>query len=108
MGGVTEGKRIAELARLFNVPVVPHNWGTMVNFAASIHLVASMPRGFLCEYPITPRGVEPDVPQIPSPMMTELASKGIVIENGHALVPQGPGLGIELDEDAVEKYSCGR
>ena len=67
-----------------------------------------MPQGFLCEYPISPRGVEPDAPQIPSPMMTELASKGIVIENGYALVPQGPGLGIELDEDAVETYSCSR
>lgn len=103
VGGLTEGKRIAELARLFNVPVVPHNWGTMVNFAASIQLVASMPQGFLCEYPITPR--LPDA-QVPSPMMTELAKKPIVIENGYALVPDGPGLGIELDEDAVARYRC--
>ena len=103
VGGLTEGKRIAELARLFNVPVVPHNWGTMVNFAASIHLVASMPRGFLCEYPITPRNA---TAPIPSPMMTELARKPIVIEEGYARVPQEPGLGIELDEDAVSRYIC--
>ena len=107
VGGITEGKRIAEMARLFNVPVVPHNWGTAVNFAASIHLVASMPRGFLCEYPITPRLRDADGPQTPSPMMTELAKNPVVIENGYALTPQGLGLGIELDEAAVARYTCG-
>ena len=106
VGGLTEGKRIAEMARLFNVPVVPHNWGTMVNFAAGIHLVASMPDGFLCEYPITPRTWGSAGPQTPSPMMTELTSKGIVVEKGYALVPGEPGLGIELDEEVVERYRC--
>jgi len=105
VGGLTEGKRIAEMARLFNVPVVPHNWGTMVNFAASIHLVAAMPRGFLCEYPITRRTWGEDGPDAPSPMMTELCTKPIVVEDGYARVPQEPGLGIELDEDAVERYA---
>jgi D-galactarolactone cycloisomerase len=105
VGGVTEGRRIAELARLFNVPLVPHNWGTMVNFAASIHLVAAMPAGFLCEYPITPRTDEPGVPQTPSPMMTELVRTGIVVEGGVAQVPQAPGLGIELDDEALERYT---
>jgi L-rhamnonate dehydratase len=105
VGGLTEGKRIAELARLFNVPVVPHNWGTMVNFAASVQLVASMPDGFLCEYPITPRTWGTGGTEEPSPMMTELAARGIAVEGGYALVPQEPGLGIELDEEAVARYS---
>jgi L-alanine-DL-glutamate epimerase-like enolase superfamily enzyme len=102
VGGLTEGKRIAEMARLFNVPLVPHNWGTMVNFAASVHLVASMPQGFLCEYPITPRTPEA---RIASPMMTELVRTPLAIENGYAVVPTKPGLGIELDEEAVGKYT---
>jgi L-rhamnonate dehydratase len=105
VGGITEGKRIAELARLFNVNMVPHNWGMMLNTAASIHLVASMPRGFLCEYPITPRVPEEAGSGVPSPMMAELAQNPICIENGYALVPQGPGLGIELDEEAVQRYT---
>ncbi len=63
-----------------------------------------MPQGFLCEYPITPR--QPDV-SIPSPMMTELAKQGIVVQDGYALVPNGPGLGIALDEDAVARYTYG-
>jgi L-rhamnonate dehydratase len=106
VGGPTEGKRIAELARLFGVPLVPHNWGTMVNTAASVHLVAAMPHGFLCEYPITARTPEAALTRTPSPMMTELAARPIIIEQGFAVVPQEPGLGIELDEEAVRKYTC--
>jgi len=105
-GGLTEGRRVAEMARLFGVPLVPHNWGTMVNFAASIHLVASMPEGFLCEYPITARTPEMAATRTPSPMMTELAAQPIRVESGHALVPKEPGLGIQLDEDAIARYRC--
>ena len=105
VGGVTEARRIAEMARQYNVPVVPHNWGSMVNFAASIHLVASMPQGFLCEYPITPRTWDDPTPRPPSPMMTDLASQPIIVEDGYAVVPHGPGLGIELDEDAVARHT---
>ena len=106
VGGLTEGRRIAEMARLWHVPMVPHNWGTMVNFAASIHLVASMPEGFLCEYPITGRTLDPSRILEASPMMSELASEPVTVVQGQALVPSGPGLGIALDEEAVERYSC--
>ena len=106
VGGPTEGMRIAELARLHNLPLVPHNWGTMVNFAASIHLVAVMPQGFLCEYPITARTPEASLCDTPSPMMTRLAKEPILVEDGYAHVPDGPGLGIELDEDIVTEHTC--
>ncbi len=106
VGGLTEGRRIAELGRLFNIPVVPHNWGTMVNFAASIHLVAAMPQGFLCEYPITARTPDAAATGTPSPMMTMLARRPIVVDRGYALVPQDSGLGIELDEDMVRAHTC--
>lgn len=105
VGGITEGKRIAELSRLFNVPVIPHNWGTAVNFAASIHLVASMPCGRLCEYPITRRTWGEDGPNTASPMMTDLVLDPVVVQDGFAVVPKGPGLGIELNEDAVARYT---
>ena len=38
-------------------------------------------------------------------MMTELASSPVTVEGGFAAVPEGPGLGIELDEDAVARYT---
>jgi L-alanine-DL-glutamate epimerase-like enolase superfamily enzyme len=109
VGGLTEARRIAELARLHRVPLVPHNWGTAINFAASIHLVAAMPQGFLCEYPITPRTWGQEAQEGshdgPSPMMVELVGNPLVISGGRALVPSGPGLGVELDEDALERYT---
>jgi L-alanine-DL-glutamate epimerase-like enolase superfamily enzyme len=105
VGGITEGRRIAEMARLANIPLVPHNWGTAINTAASIHLVAAMPQGFLCEYPIMRREWGDIKLDTPSPMMTELASVPVVVENGYAIVPSGPGLGIELDEEAVARYT---
>jgi len=106
VGGLTEGRRIAEMARLANIPLVPHNWGTAINFAASIHLVAAMPQGFLCEYPITRREWDSAGEfAMPSPMMTELASAAVIVEDGFASVPSGPGLGIELDEEAVARYT---
>ena len=106
VGGLTEGRRIAEMARLANIPLVPHNWGTAINFAASIHLVAAMPQGFLCEYPITRREWDSAGEfAMPSPMMTELASAAVIVEDGFASVPSGPGLGVELDEEAVAHYT---
>ena len=38
-------------------------------------------------------------------MMVELVRNPVVISRGRALVPKAPGLGIELDEDAVERYT---
>ena len=67
-----------------------------------------------CEYRITPRirGVDypqafvadAATPQISSPIMTELTSVAVVVKKGHAWVPQGLGLSIELDRAAVEKH----
>ena len=105
VGGLTEARRIAELARLHRIPLVPHNWGTAINTAASIHLVAAMPAGFLCEYPITPRIWSAAGPGAPSPMMTDLVRQPLVVEAGHARVPTAPGLGVDLDLDVVAHYS---
>ena len=105
VGGLTEGRRIAEMARLANIPMVPHNWGTAINFAASIHLVAAMPQGFLCEYPITRRAPDDAGNDRPSPMMTELVRNPVVVNDGFAEVPAGPGLGVDLDEEAVSRYT---
>jgi L-alanine-DL-glutamate epimerase-like enolase superfamily enzyme len=105
VGGITEGKRIAELSRFWNVPLVPHNWGTAINFAASIQLVASMPRGELCEYPITRRTWGEDGPESASPMMTDLVFNPVEVQEGYARVPDAPGIGIELNEDVVAEFT---
>jgi L-alanine-DL-glutamate epimerase-like enolase superfamily enzyme len=70
-----------------------------------VRRVAAMPQGFLCEYPITRREWGEAKLDMPSPMMTELASAPVIIEDGYAVVPSGPGLGIELDEEVVARYT---
>ena len=41
----------------------------------------------------------------PSPMMADLEQESVLVSEGYAVVPAGPGLGIELDEEAVTRYA---
>lgn len=93
LGGISEMKRVIELAKINNVRWVPHNWSTAVNSAASMQLVASAPDGFLMEFK-----------QESNPLVSELTKEKFRIENGKLMVPETPGLGIEIDQNAVEKY----
>jgi len=92
-GGLSETKRIVELARAYNVRWVPHNWSTAINTAASLQLVASAPDAFLLEFK-----------QEPNPLIHELSKSKFEVNKGKLTVPDTPGLGIEIDENVVEKY----
>jgi len=105
VGGLTEAKRIVEMAHTWHTPFVPHNWGCAMNTYASIQLVASAPKGFLCEFPIGPRTHEAQLTATPSPMMTELPKEPTEVKKGYVEVPKKPGLGLELNEDAVKKHT---
>ncbi len=106
VGGLTEGRRVAEFARIHGVPIAPHNWGTMVNVAAGLHLLTSIPNGHACEYPITGRLPMPGNGRKPSPMFTKLVKHEVKIEKGFATLPDRPGLGIEIDEEMLQKFSA--
>ncbi len=71
LGGISEMKRIIELARINNIRWVPHNWSTAINSAASMQLVASAPDGFLMEFK-----------QESNPLVSELSKNKFQIENG--------------------------
>jgi L-alanine-DL-glutamate epimerase-like enolase superfamily enzyme len=95
-GGLSETKRIVEMAHLFNVSWVPHNWSTAINTAATIHLVASTPDGYLMEFK-----------QEPNPLIHKLVKKAeqiFSVQDGRIRVPAGFGLGIEVDENCVAEY----
>lgn len=96
LGGISEAKRVIELARIFERPWVPHNWSTAINTAASLQLVASSPDGFLLEYK-----------KEPNPLVHKLLKHELRVEHGKMKVPTEPGLGIEVDEDVVTEYSVG-
>jgi galactonate dehydratase len=97
-GGFTETRRIAYLAHAFHVAYAPHVGASgAVCAAASLHLAAAMPNflTFECmtfENPLRLR-LTKEVPGDPDALV-----------DGMAAVPQGPGLGIEVDRDAVENF----
>lgn len=93
VGGISEAKRIVDFADENKTPWVPHNWSTAINSAASLHLCASSPQGFLMEFK-----------EEPNPLLSEIIKQPLKINKGTMEVPLGSGLGIEMDLDAIEKY----
>jgi galactonate dehydratase len=93
-GGLTEVRRIAALADTWYVPVAPHNPGGPICTMASIHLAAAVPNFFILEQ------------MEPQRAFRDRASKPpVVFENGHFLVPQTPGLGLEPDLDVLKEMT---
>jgi len=101
-GGLTEALRIATLARAANLRVAPHVWGGAVGLATACHFLAAMPASPHVDHPPHPAMLEYDMSD--NRLRTELLRAPLVLEDGHVLLPDGPGLGIELDLVAVERY----
>ena len=93
VGGISEAKKIIDFADYNNVQWVTHNWSTAINTAASLHLTASSAAGFLMEFK-----------KEPNPLLSEIVKEPFRISQGEMKVPDVPGLGIEIDLDAIEKY----
>lgn len=93
-GGLTHCKKIAALAEARYVGVVPHNPLSPVSTAACVQLAACIPNFALQEYP---KGEH-------EPPKSEIVKSAIKLENGFLIVPDAPGLGIELAEDAKERH----
>jgi D-arabinonate dehydratase/D-galactarolactone cycloisomerase len=94
-GGLTECKRIAELADAFHKAATPHvSIGSAVHFAASVHLAAALPNQSVMEFWYGA-----------NPIGDAILRKPFRVENGYFWVPEGPGLGIEIEEDALRKYA---
>lgn len=97
-GGITETRKIAIIASLYNAMYAPHVGGSgAVCAAASVHLAASM-SNFLtyeCSYHRNP---------LRDDIVKEPVGHSSLLENGKLPVPDRPGLGIELNEKVVEKY----
>jgi L-alanine-DL-glutamate epimerase-like enolase superfamily enzyme len=95
-GGLTELARIAALAADSGVLVVPHGWKTGITAAAARHLQAAAPNVPLVEH------LSPDL--FDSPLRRDLVASEPEIVDGLIPLPTAPGLGVELQADAVERY----
>ena len=93
-GGFTEAMKIASLAADRSLPVVNHGFTTYINIAAALHFLASIPGSFILEY----------VVEEGTTLRDEISTQDIRAVDGWVNVPQGPGLGVTLNEEAIGRY----
>lgn len=94
-GGLTEMRRIADMAEMAGVQLIPHGWKTGITSAAGRHFQAACPASPFFEY------VSPHV--FDSRLRRELTSPEATLKDGKMELPQGAGLGIELNEGLVQR-----
>jgi L-alanine-DL-glutamate epimerase-like enolase superfamily enzyme len=96
-GGISEGRKIALVADLYNVPWCIHaSISTAIHLVAGLHLAAATPNFLVAEYPSSFRT---------SPLANELFHGMAAPADGHMQVPSGPGLGLTADDDALRAHS---
>jgi len=96
VGGISEERFIARSAEEHGIRFIPHGWNTGVGLAADLHLASAFSRTDLVEY-------------LPgSPFIDEITAGGWKLDaDGMLAIPAQPGLGVNLDRDALKKYTRG-
>jgi len=95
--GILQAKKIATLAEAFHVPVAPHNPNSPLSTIISGHLCASIPNILALEYWSDDR----EAPWRDDVMSPPLAD---YVKDGHLELPDGPGWGVELNEEEIAKH----
>lgn len=105
VGGLTEARRIVALTSTFGVQCFPHVWGTPIALAAGLHLLATIASNPTCRNP-QPFLQEPvlEFDRTPNPLREELAEHRPELADGAVAVLQGPGLGVEPDRTALDRF----
>jgi L-alanine-DL-glutamate epimerase-like enolase superfamily enzyme len=94
VGGISEERRIGQMAQDYGIRFIPHGWNTAVGLAADLHLASAFPGTDLVEY------------LTGSPFIDEITVAGWQLDaDGMLAIPSTPGLGLKLDPDVVKKYS---
>lgn len=94
VGGISEERRIGRMAHRHGVRFIPHGWNTAVGLAADLQLASAFPGTDLVEY------------LTGSPFIDEIAAGGWSLDtDGMLEIPSKPGLGIEINRDALAEYS---
>ena len=103
-GGLSECKKIADMAEAFSVRYNPHVWGTGIAIAASLQLLAVLPSH-------TPTSLAPVEPMLEFDRTEHPIRQSILVTpiehiGGVVRVPEGPGLGIEVDRKALARFAA--
>jgi L-rhamnonate dehydratase len=92
-GGITECLRIAAYAEARGVRVIPHCWSSDILVAATMHFITTLADCPFLEFNV-----------MEQPLRRELTRAPVRAEHGIVTVPEGPGLGIELNETTLARY----
>ena len=94
-GGLSEARKIANMADTYYIPFSPHNVVSPLGTLASCHVCASVPNFSVLEWHWRSR----------LDQWRELATNdNAEIRDGHITIPDDPGIGVDLDLDAARKY----
>lgn len=92
-GGLSEGRKIADMAHAYYVPVAPHCVVSPIGTMASCHVCAAIPNFLILEWHWLPR----------LELWRNFVREGDIIEKGFIRVPERPGLGVEMNDEAARK-----
>jgi D-galactarolactone cycloisomerase len=100
-GGITEGRYIAAMAQAWGIRCIPHVWGTGIALAVALHFISALPN--------SPPSLHPRPPLLefdrtPNPLRDAVLTTPISVDRGWAEVPDRPGLGVEVNREALERW----
>jgi galactonate dehydratase len=92
-GGAIETRRIAEMAEMYHMTIAPHNMCSTITAIAAVHICSTIPNFLALEYH-----------SHNIPLWSTMLDLKNPIQQGYITVPQGPGLGIALDEGEIARH----
>jgi L-alanine-DL-glutamate epimerase-like enolase superfamily enzyme len=98
-GGILTGKKVAAMAEAFGKTIAPHTWTSGLGLAANLQLMGACPNCEWAEFPYEPPGWDLKARDY------FLAEPITIDPDGYITIPSKPGLGVEIDEDAVQHYT---
>lgn len=100
-GGITEAKKIGALAEAFNIQNQPHNGFSPIETAASLQILASLPASPPSRYARPPYL---ELINVQNPIRDTLLTAALKPVGGWITIPDGPGLGVDVDREVLESY----
>jgi len=92
-GGLTEFRKVGEMAQLYYMPVAPHNMTTPIATMATAHACATLPNFVALEHHFQDFD-----------WWNDIVKDGPIIKNGYITIPEKPGIGVELNEREISKH----
>jgi D-galactarolactone cycloisomerase len=94
VGGITEARRIGELASAFQRELAPHLWGSAISFSAGLHVAFASPAAAILEYSLGG-----------NPLLHDLVKEKLRPTDGSFEAPTAPGLGVTPRAEFIEEHT---